>query len=1043
MSLYSASVKKPVTTVLIFVGIAIIGLYSYTRLAVDLFPEIELGQLTVITAYPGASASDIETNVTRPIEDVLNSVENLKKITSQSRDNMSLVTLELNYGVDMNIATNDVRDKLDMVKSSLPDEVSNPILFKFSMDMIPVVIYSATATESVNALYKILDERIANPLNRVSGVGAVSIAGAPQRQIQVNVSPDRLETYNLTVEQIADVIQMENLNVPAGSFDVGTQTYALRIEGEFKDSGQLLDIVVANRNGRNIFLSDVASVNDTIQSRIQETYTNGIQGAAIVVQKQSGANTVSIAKMINEMIPELQKTLPPDVKLDLIMDTSTFIENSVNNLTETIVLIIFFVTIVVIFFLGRWRPTFIVIIAIPISLVAAFIYLMGTGGTLNIISLSSIAIAIGMVVDDTIVVLENVTTHIERGSMPKEAAVYATNEVGVAVIASTLTIVAVFFPMTMATGLAGVMFGQLGWVVTIMIIASLIAALSLTPVLCAQMLRQQQAQGKVFDRLYSPIQRWLDKLDIAYAKLVDLAVRNRKKTLTLSFVIFTVIMIASVFFIKFDFMPASDNSMITAEVYLPTGARMEVARATAMRIDQILEEKYPEIRVRSFSVGQADENNTYAAMQTNASNLISYQIRCVEVNERQRSIYEIADELRKDLGNMPELYKFTVTPGGSGGGMGSGASLVDVEIFGFDLDVTDRIAAELMARLENVEGLRDLNISRQDYRAEYQVEFDREKLAENGLNSATAANFIRNRIAGLITSKFREDGDEYDIVVQYDEKYRQSLETIENIIVFNSMGTPIRVKELGVVVEKSSLPQIDRQNRERIIKVSGSLFNRALSEVVTDINTNISQMREAGQIPSDIGINIGGSYEDQQETNSDLGMLMLLCVLLVYIVMAAQFESLTYPFIIILSILFGLSGVLLALMLTGQPLSLMAMIGLVMLIGIVVKNGIVLIDYINLNRERGMSIDKAVISGGKSRLRPILMTTITAILGMLPLAVPRGVGSEMWQPMAIAIIGGLTLSTVLTLVYVPSLYSIFGANGVKRKRKYHRKMYRK
>ncbi|MCL2650752.1 MAG: efflux RND transporter permease subunit [Candidatus Azobacteroides sp.] len=1044
MSLYSTAVKKPVTTALIFVGVAIIGLFSYTRLAVDLFPKIETNSLTVITAYPGASASDIETNVTRPIEDVLNSVENLKKITSQSKDNMSLVTVELNYGTDISTATNDVRDKLDLVKSSLPTEVSNPIIFKFSMDMIPVVMYSATATESVNSLYKILDERIANPLNRVSGVGAVSIMGAPQRQIQVNISPDKLESFNLTVEQIANVIQMENLNVPAGSFDIGTKTYALRVEGEFKSSDQLMGIVVGSRAGRDVFLRDVATVNDTIQSRIQETYTNGVKGATIMVQKQSGANTVAIAKVINKMMPELQKTLPPDVKLNLIMDTSTFIEGSINNLTETIVLAIVFIILVVILFLGRWRATFIVIIAIPISLIASFIYLMATGGTLNIISLSSIAIAVGMVVDDAIVVLENITTHIERGSMPKEAAVYATNEVGVAVVASTLTIIAVFFPMTMATGLAGVMFGQLGWMVTIMIVTSLVVALSLTPMLCSQLLRQTNTQGKVFDRLYAPIQRALDNLDIWYAKMVNLAVKNRWKTLTMSFLLFIGIIIVSVFFIHFDFMPASDNSMITVDAYLPTGTRMEVARATAMKIDQILQEKYPEIRVRSFAVGEADQNNAFvAAMMPNAANLISYRLRCVDVQDRHRSIYEIADEFRKDLINMPELYKFKVTPGGGGGMMGTGASTVDVEIYGYDLAVTDRIAAELRDRLTKVKGLRDPTISRQDYRMEYQIDFDREKLAENGLNSATAASFVSNRINGLITSKYREDGDEYDIVVQYDKKYRESLETIENIMVYNNIGTPIRIKELGNMVERSSLPQIDRQNRERVIKVQSSLFNRSLSQVVADINTNISQMQEENKIPPEIGIKIGGSYEDQQDTNSDLGLLMLLCILLVYIVMAAQFESLTYPFIIILSILFGLSGVLLALMITGKPVSLMALIGMVMLIGIVVKNGIVLIDYVNLNRERGMSIDRAVTSAGKSRLRPILMTTITAILGMLPLSMPRGVGSEMWQPMAIAIIGGLTLSTILTLVYVPSLYSIFGAFGVKRKRKKIRKMYKK
>ncbi|MDR1368601.1 MAG: efflux RND transporter permease subunit, partial [Dysgonamonadaceae bacterium] len=379
MSLYSTAVKKPVTTALIFVGIAIMGLFAFSRLPVDLFPDIETNQLTIITAYAGASASDIETNVTRPIEDVLNSCENLKTITSQSKDNMSLVTLEFNYGTDINTATNDVRDKLDMVKSRLPDEISNPIIFKFSMDMVPVVIYSATANESVNSLYKILDDKIANPLNRVNGVGAVTIVGAPQRQVQVNVSPEKLETFQLTVEQIAGVIQAENLNVPAGSFDIGTETYALRVEGEFKESDQLLGIVIGSHGGKNVYLKDVARINDTIQSRIQESYTNGVKGATIVVQKQSGSNTVSIAKIVNNMMPELQKTLPPDVQLSLVMDTSTFINNSIHSLTETILLAIVFVIIVVLFFLGRWRATFIVAIAIPISLIASFIYLMGTG----------------------------------------------------------------------------------------------------------------------------------------------------------------------------------------------------------------------------------------------------------------------------------------------------------------------------------------------------------------------------------------------------------------------------------------------------------------------------------------------------------------------------------------------------------------------------------------------------------------------------------------------------------------------------------------
>lgn len=1042
MSLYQTAVKRPITTLLIFIGIAIFGIFSYSRLPVDLFPDIEANMLTVITAYPGASAADIETNITRPIENTLNATENLKTLTSQSKDNMSLVMLEFDYGTEMNTATNDVRDKVEMVKSSLPDEASNPIIVKFSTDMMPVVIYSATADESVNSLYKILDDKIANPLNRVEGVGAVIIAGAPQRQVQVNVVPERLEAYNLTVEQIGQIIQMENLNVPAGSMDIGNATYALRVEGEFSDSSELLDIVLGSYGGQNIFLRDVATINDTIQSRIQESYTNGRKGASIVIQKQSGANTVDIAKQIKELMPQLQETLPPDIKLELVTDSSEFIENSINSLVETILLAFVFVMLVVMLFLGRWRAAFIIIIAIPISLICSFIYLMATGGSLNIISLSSLTIAIGMVVDDAIVVLENITQHIEKGSTPKEASVYATNEVAVAIMASTLTIVAVFFPLTLTGGLAGVMFGQLGWMVTIMITVSLIVALTLTPMLCSQMLRLTTTQGKLFDKLHAPIKRGLDKLDHAYSRAVNYCVRHRWKTFIICIISFFVIMVPACSNVKFDFMPASDNGTISMTAYLPTGTRMEVARETGLAINNMIKEKYPEVEVVQFTVGQADENNTFAAMSENASNLMSFRLRLTDADERDRSIYDISDLIREDLSFMPEIYKYVVTPGGSAG-MGTGASTVDIEIFGHSLEVTDRIAEELRVRLGKVEGLRDLTISRQEYRSEYQVEFDRIKLAENGLNSATVANFIRNRINGFYTSKFREDGDEYDIIVQYDEPYRQSVTDIENITVYNNQGVAIRLKELGTVVEKSSLPQIDRENRQRVNKVTGSIYNAALSDVIAETEAVIKELNDEGVIPSEIGIKIGGSYEDQQETFGDLGILMALCILLVYIVIAAQFESFTYPFIIILSLIFGLAGVMLALMLTGQSLSLMAMIGLVMLIGIVVKNGIVLVDYINLNRERGMSIDRAVTAAGRSRLRPILMTTMTTILGMLPMAIPRGTGAEMWQPLGIAIVGGITLSTLLTLFYVPSLYSIFAGNGVKRKRKKHRKLYRK
>lgn len=1038
MRIYETAVKKPISTLLIFIGIMVVGLFSYTRLAVDLYPDIEMNQITVITNYRGASASDVETNVTRPLENMLNTVDDLKKLSSKSKENISLVTLEFEYGTDINVATSDVRDKIDMVKGALPDGVDQPIIFKLSTDMIPVIILSATATESVNALYKILDEKVVSPLNRINGVGAVSISGAPKRQIQVYVSPDKLEAYNLTIEKIADVIAKENMNIPAGSFDIGTETYSLRVEGEFKDSDQLNNIVVGSDQGRNVYLKDVAKVIDATEEKAQESFTNGVQGASIVVQKQSGSNTVDIAQQIRKKIPELQASLPPDIQLSVVMDTSEFIEASITSLVDSVMYAGLFVIVVVIFFLGRWRATFIIILTVPMSLIGSFIYLMATGGTLNIISLSSLSIAIGMVVDDAIVVLENITKHIERGSTPKEAAIYATNEVAVAVVASTLTIVAVFFPLTLVTGLAGVMFKQLGWTVTIVVSLSTLVALTLTPMLCSQLLKNDPKQGKVFRILYAPIEKFLDWLDKSYARLLNFAVRHRISSMLFCLFIF----LGTLFLardVKTEFLAAADNDQIAMTVELPAGARVELSRKVAFNITELIKQKYPELETITYTVGQADDDDAYQATQDNSDNLISFRMKATPANERDRSIFLISDELRHDLANIPELKRFEVKPGG-GGGMGTGASTVDVEIYGYDLDKTDKVANDLKRLIEaNVKGLRDIQISREDYKVEYQIDFDREKLALNGLNSATVANYVRNRINGAYTSKYREDGDEYDIVVRYDDAHRQSLEDIENILVYTPAGNPIRVRELGTIVERFNLPVIERQDRERVVTVKGEVYGAALSEVVDQLKTQIKKL----DVPSGVSLSIAGSYEDQQESFNDMFLLLMLCIMLVYIVMAAQFESFSYPFIIMTSLPFGFSGVVLALLIAKQPLDLMGLIGAVMLVGIVVKNGIVLIDYVNLNRERGMSIITAVVNGGRSRLRPVLMTTATTVLGMIPLAIGTGQGSEMWRNMGIAIIGGLSFSTIITLIIVPVLYAVFGRNGVVRQRRKLEKLYAK
>lgn len=1037
MKIYETAVKNPVGTSLIFIGVVLIGILFYRQLPIDLYPNIDMNIVSVMTTYSGAGAQDVEANVTRPLEDVLNTTEKLKEITSQSRDGLSMIMLEFDFGTDMNDVMNDVRDKVSLISGFLPDGTEDPIILKFSSDMIPVVVLSATAEESSDALYKILDEQVANPLNRISGVGTVSVGGAPKREVQVNVVPAKLEAYNMSLEQIAQVIAAENVNVPAGNFDIGSQTYMLRLEGEFKNSSDLNNIVVGNSMGRPVYLRDVAIVSDTLESRIQENYTNGRRSASIIVQKQSGANTVAIADAVMAQLPILQKTLPPDIQIEKVMDTSDYIKTSINSLLETILLALIIVGFIVLFFLGRWRATIIIMVSIPISLIGSFIYLYLTGNSINIISLSALSITIGMVVDDAIVVLENITTHIERGSKPKQAAVYGTEEVSLSVIASTLTIIAVFLPMTMVGGFAGVMFKQLGWMVTIIISLSLIISLTLTPMMSAHMMRsRKETKVNNFDKWYNKrILPLLDRLDRNYGRLVNWVARKRRTTFLAVVVFFIISVIISVFTLKTGFMPESDNNSIAMTVEMPTGTRMEVAREVGHEIAQGMKDKYPEIDIISFSVGTASDDDTWAAMQDNASNIMTYTMRLVESNDRNRTIFDISDEIRTDLAAMPELQRFQVQPGGGNMGMASGNN-VTVEIYGYDLAETDLIATDLNSKLAEVDGLRDIVVSRKDYRMEYQIQFDREKLALNGLNMSSAATAVRNRINGLVMSRYREDGEEYNIRVRFEEQYRESIEDIENILIFTPTGAGVRVRDLGTVVETSSLPQIERQDRERIVTVTGTIYGRALSEVVEDVDALLMGI----EIPAGVQIEMAGTLEDQQEAFGELALLLLIVSILVYIVLASQFESLTYPFMIILTVPFAFTGGLLLLALVGEPLGLMGYVGLIMLVGMVVKNAIVLIDYINLNRERGLSIITAVVDGGRSRLRPVLMTTLTTILGMIPLAIGTGQGSEMWRALGLAIIGGMTFSTIITLVLIPALYSMMAGFGVRRRRKKHREV---
>jgi HAE1 family hydrophobic/amphiphilic exporter-1 len=1026
MSIYSASVKRPITTILVFVALMVMGLYSLVQLPVDLYPEIELPFVTVLTTYPGASSSDIESNVTRPIEDALSSVSNLKEITSNSSDGLSVIFLSFEYGANIDEASNDIRSNLNFVTRLLPEDCEDPTIIKFNSSMMPIIFYAVTANESYAGLEKILDEKIVNPLNRIEGVGAVSLSGVPGRKIYVDVDPRKMEAYNLTIEQIGNMLRAENMNMPAGYIEMGQTDYPLRIQGEFPESDVVKNIVVSSYNGNAIYLRDIAEVRDTIRESKLNTKINGSRGMGLYVQKTSGGNTVKVTREVETTLEGLKKDLPPDVKIEKLFASASFITDSVNNLSETLMYAGIFVILVVLFFLGRWRATFIIILTIPISLIVAFIYLFVSGASINIISLTSLSIAIGMVVDDAIVVLENITKHIERGSRPREAAIYATNEVWLAVIVTTLTVVAVFFPLTFVTGLTGVLFKQLGMIVTITIVTSVFAAITLTPTLSSLLLKLRPVNPNASFWTYDgSIRKGLDGFDRFYEKTLRWALHHKTVITIISFVVFIGTM--SLFgVVGTEFFPQADESRISATIELQTGTRVDNTIRTADIIDSLVKAKYPEIDLISTSSGSDDQGGWASIFNAGGTHTIQYSFRLIPIEKRDKTVWEIVEEMRKDFAVFPEIIDFKLSTSDN---MGSfGGSTVDVEIYGYDIAATNLVAQELAEKIKKFPAAKDVSISRDKSKPELQIIFDQNKMIANGLNTAMVATVVKNRVDGLTATRLHQFGDEYDVVVRFKKSARSTLTDIENIGITNPMGQVIRLGEVALLKEYWSPPSIERKRKERIVRVSmtpqGSL---------TALQIELQKAIDSTPKPSGVMVTISGAIKEQMEAFMDIAFLILISLVLVYLVMASQFESLKMPFIIMFSIPFAFSGVAIALFLTNTTLSVISGIGAVLLIGIVVKNAIVLVDFINLMRERGHELYEAIAISGRSRLRPVLMTSLTTILGMLPLAMSKGSGSELWSPMGVAVIGGLVFSTVVTLVIVPVVYAIFAKHGDRNK----------
>lgn len=1032
MSIYKSAVNKPVTTLMVFAAVMVAGLYALYHLPIDQFPEIEPPFVTVMTTYSGANASEIETNITELLEDAFNSVQGIKEIYSTSSDNISVISMEFEWGANLDEAVNDVRSAIDMYYDFLPDGTSRPSIFKLSTNMMPVLMYTVTANESYNGLNKILEEQVVNPLKRIDGIGSINVTGAPKRYVYVDVDAKKMDAAGLSLEQVTNAIAVNNMNLPAGNVKMGRETYQLRVEGEFEFSEEIRNLVVGVFNNAPVFIRDIAQVNDTVKDLSLEERSNGSQAARLSITRQSGANSVEVCKKVKKQLDQLEKNLPTDVKTHLIFDTSKFISSSISNLASALFFALLFVVVVVLFFVGRFRATLIIALTIPISLVVAAIFLFATGSSLNIISMSSLSIAIGMVVDDAIVVLENITKHIRRGSNPREASIYATNEVWVSVIVTTLVIVAVFMPLTMLGGMTGIMFKELGWIVTITVCTSTVAAISLTPMLSSRLLKSREDEKpRWYDRT---IGKMLDRMDEAYENLLRKALRHKVLILVSSLAIF-VLSLGLFRFIGTEFLPSADQSRLSASIELQTGTRVEKTLETTSAIEQYIMENCPEVTLLSSSTGSLDEAGFAAMFSNSGSHLINLNIRLKEINQRKRSDTEIAEQIRSYLGTLPEVINYTVVAGGTG--MGGGNSTVDVEIMGYDFDKTNALAQEVKALCQNLDGARDISISRKDDKAELQVVLDKEKMALHGLNSATVSNFIRNRVYGATAGYFREGGEEYDIVVRLEEEYRNSISDLEQLSIPTAMGTLIKLSEIGEIREFWSPPSIDRQRRERIVKVSVTPVGVSLGEMAASVQTLVNGM----EIPQGVMVNIGGDYEEQQESFADLGLLFLAVIVLVYLVMASQFESYSRPFVIMFSVPFAITGAALALWITGTDLSMIAALGLVLLVGIVVKNGIVLVDFINLMRDRGLELNEAIAVAGKSRLKPVLMTATTTILGMFPMALGIGEGSEIWSPMGITIIGGMLVSTAITMVLIPVMYGLVARHGDRDKQEKARKQF--
>lgn len=1015
MKLAEMSIKRPLLIAVLVTAVLILGGISFSRLSIDLYPEMKFPVGGVITGYPGVSPQEVENQVTRPLESVLSTVNDLDSITSVSGVGQSVVIVMFNWGTDMNFAALQMREKIDLIRNVLPEGAGAPMVFKMDPNMLPIMQVTV-ASSNLAHLQELVDDVISPRLERISGVASVWGAAEVEREIHAWVDPVRLEGYGLTLNGLVAALKGENLNVSSGDVKQGKKDLLVRVTGEFKSLDEIKQVVVSNQGGVPIHLGEVAQIEDGHKKTTQLSRVNGQRSVALMINKQSGTNTVAVASQVRQAIAQLEKELP-GVKFHILMDQSIFIRNSINHVFQEIILGVVLAVFIIWLFLRNLRSTLIIATSIPVSIIATFVLLYFSDTTLNLISMGGLAIGVGLIVDDSIVVLENIYRHRQQGYSLIEAANVATDEVAGAVTSSTLTTIAVFLPIVFIQGLAAEIFKSMAYTVSFSVFTSLMVAFTIVPLLASRLLSFKKEPGaeKQGGNPKHVRDNWFERLKDAYRRLLTWALGHRRKVIILVAVLFVLSIVAAAL-VGAELFPGMDQGYVNVNIEMPKGTSLTETNRVAAYVEKAAG-RFKEVKTIYAGVGYTGSE---AMGGTEAADLAQVNVELVKKNERSASSEEMAEKIRQEIGTIPGV-KITVKDMDPVMQGPPGMAPVEVKIKGNDLVVLAHLEEKLMAIVKKVPGTRDVSSTIGEGRPEVQVAVERDRAAMYGLAPLEITSTVRAAIDGVVATKYRTGGEEVDLRVQLATGSSPTLNELAGLMVLSPSGVKVPLAQVASLKLDKGPNEIQREDQTRVVTVRAHLAGRNLSEVIKDIKNQLSTL----VLPPGYTVEFGGEQELMSEVFQNLLLALVLAVLLVYLIMVAQFESTLYPFIIMFSVPVTLIGVIASLLITGRAFSVPAFIGVILLVGIVVKNAIILIDYVNKLRQRGLSRNEALLTAGPIRLRPILMTALTVILAMSPLALGIGEGAEGQAPMATVVIGGLLFSTLITLVLVPVIYTIF------------------